>query len=212
MDIAKRMILFWTISCMSMAHMFAEARDENKPVKSAAWEPKIGLKVGSANLGVALSLFFESPPANNKNIALRTGIEMTRGKEETSYGGRGPFDSPKFIESRTFGPMWWAPVTVKHQGVFVDGIYYLHGYFRYYAFAGAGFYQTTVAGTGNVYSPNESLTKTSLTVSAGTGMYFNNYFGLELKFARSFVSYPYPREVGEEWYSVSLLVRFPLKR
>jgi hypothetical protein len=47
-------------------------------------------------------------------------------------------------------------------------------------------------------------------ISAGLGYYFNRFCGIELKYAFSALSSPFPDEVGKHWTQFTLNFRFPV--
>jgi hypothetical protein len=161
------------------------------------WKPKIGIRIGIATWGGALSFFLENQL--NKHFAIRPGVEFSR-YEENWIG-----DGGRIWEDRDL-------TRVTHKGLVVDCLYYFRGKRPiargHYLFAGFGIYNTKLESKDNPFSESHSFVPS---VAYGYGMAGKN-IGFEIKFIHSAIS-PDPihfKNTGNEWGQVGLSYRFNL--
>ncbi|MDR2697914.1 MAG: hypothetical protein LBB40_05510, partial [Holophagales bacterium] len=162
--------------------------------EDTTWRHCVGLRVGGVGIipfSYSLATFHEAQ--SYRNLAIRSALETTNGKEWTIYGDMG------------YG------IDISRVGAAVDFIYYT----SYERPIGTGFF--TMAGIGahrfdikdQMFQNVLSDRQTAASFSLGIG-YVGKKFGVELKRYMSNQDSAVAAGIGRDWFQTSMIFRFPM--
>jgi len=171
-----------------------------------AWQHCVGLRAGSVGvipLSYSLSAFHEAQ--SNRNLAIRSALEFTSGKEWAIYGG-------------DMGYM----IDVRRVGAAIDFIYYTSpkrpigtGFFLVAGIGAHHFYLEDIGGCNDPLFPYDQVPinlrdrQTAASLALGAG-FTGKKFGFELKGYMSNQDSPVAEGIGRNWIQTSMLFRFPM--